>query len=375
MGESLVSLHKKRHAAEKAAAQAGAATETAPQTVSQAEPEKIDESKRWWMLNAAKGVAAITAYSAIPTVLQEGLAHARNLEGVEGKKQLEAVLDAAIEVMQRAAHSPEIVRALNGEGDRLISTVLSAMQSPIDRSLIAGTKYDASIERRRYSVQIVGRVTNGELKVSFRSLQRYSANLESAGYCNGFFLTPDLFVTTQHFFDENLNVAPTSFRDIRVISVPENMRARPEQIIRDDTSLSNAEIHGAFVSIEGIHRGDDTNDEESYPSVAFRVGRKFAERVFAGCPRYEIERNARSFMMVLPPGESVEIGNTKKARTAGMSGAPVWMYRNGDRVLAGIFRSCKAIKDPRTGRTIDVAFFHGIEDVREELAHKKRTGA
>jgi hypothetical protein len=67
-----------------------------------------------------------------------------------------------------------------------------------------------------------------------------------------------------------------------------------------------------------------------------------------------MEHGPNLFVMVLPPGES-------SAGVYGMSGSPVFMKGK----LAGILVAASSINVG--GRTVDVAYFHGIDGIRKAL--------
>jgi hypothetical protein len=78
-----------------------------------------------------------------------------------------------------------------------------------------------------------------------------------------------------------------------------------------------------------------------------------------------IDLIANSFMIALPPGESRGATPGEKP-AAGMSGSPVFVHRNGKRIFGGILFATVQIPDEENNRTVDVGFFHGIDEIRKE---------
>jgi hypothetical protein len=331
-----------------------------------------------------RGAAVAATFCAGSVLLPRGVWSAKNFskkidadprEAMHGEAltsaQREVLLDEAITSVRRAMNAPDVLEAFAGQGVGVVTRVLRPLQTHIDASYVKETKYDASEERKRYCVQVAfQRGLDGKKAITFRSSAAGSQPLAKAGYGNGFFWgRADRLVTAQHVLDEALSrPAVESLLDVAVVNVPPHLIADSAQIIRDDTSLTNAEIHGAFVSVEGIDPDATSIDGcKSYPGVAMRLRRRFVERAFSTLKPFERERLSSSFVFALPPGEAVGATDESKP-AAGMSGSPVFLYRNGSRVLAGILHSVLHARDPPTGDMTDIGFFHGVEEIRQQLS-------
>ncbi len=350
-------------------------TESEPVAVVPRTDEGVDHGRRHFL----RGMAATAAVAAMPTVLKSETAEAGVLDTEKALKQREAALDSAIGSLQWAVKSPDVRAALDGKGDYLLTRTMKPLQFPINPRLLEGTKYDMSETRKRYCVQMAYQsIGNGKNNVHLISEKSGTfKKMDEAGYGNGVYWgATDRFLTAQHVVDISQNKEDSSQgRDLAILNLRE-AKGRPEQVLQDDTSLSNEDIHGAFVSIEGIDP-DKTSGEggyKSYPGVAMRLGRGFVERVFVHSSKDHRDRMARSFMIALPPGEAQGATAVDKPAT-GMSGAPVFMNRGGRRVLAGIMHMVTSIPDPETKRNIDIGFFHGIEEVRDQMNLYMRSGA
>ncbi len=334
--------------------------------------EKIDEGRRWF-LRGAIASAAMAVMPALPDT-----AHAEKLDVQRSIEEREAIIANAIEKTRRAMNTPDVLAARKGEGRDLLMKVFRTLQFPITPEFIKGTKYDMSGVRKRHAVQIAYRWgRNQKLIVELISNKAEFKKETEAGYGNGiFFGTAHSFLTAKHVAEDSQNRPdPRAARDIAILHTGA-LRARPEQVVKDDPTLTNNDIDGAFVSVEGIDP-DTTGDFEgykSYPGVALKLSRGFIDKLYYTTPVAYRERLCKSFAIILPPGEGTG-ATAAQTPGSGMSGSPVWTLRNGERVLAGIMHMTTSERDPATGRTIDIAFFHGIEDVREEVASHIRSGA
>lgn len=328
------------------------------------------------------GAAAASALSSIPTFLQTELAQAGSLEGEAGVRLREKLLDDSIASIRMAANSPDVKAALEGKGDFLLSRVFRVLQFPVDREKIRGTKYDMSMMRRFCQQFIYEKVAGGKNTTRLIPASRpdvFRKEGSGAGRSNGFFWNvANRFMTGLHAIESSRNQALSDTKRDLALKSTGTFNAPEDQIVYDDPTLTNADIHGAYVCIEGID--PDSSSEQggfkSYPGVALRIGRGFAERVWnvPGATDAYKDRMAHSFMVALPAGEA-EPGAVDGTLANGMTGSAVWMNHNGKRVCAGILHGVFSMKDPETGRTMNVGVFHGVEEMRAEQDLYMRSGA
>lgn len=329
--------------------------------------------RRDFLYSVGATVLSAAGASAIPSVLPTDIAQAAGAEGA-------TPLDKTIDDIRRAVKSRDIDELMQGKGKRMVSRFLQAFRGPLDRDAVRGTKYDASEERKRHCMQIAywheGDKMSNRL-VPADSGEGKFMSPTAFGYGNGFYFgRRDKIITAQHVIDFMNNQQDSMLPlDIGVISVNKRAWCRPEQLVQDDTSLSDQDIHGEYVTVEGVDP-DGTSEHgcKSYPGVAMKLSREWVYRVFTGNTPEKNERLVRSFAIILPRGEST--GATPAERpTAGMSGSPVFMLRNGTKVLAGIFHGSHPTQtDPETGVAYDIGFFYGIEGVREiYVSHMRRS--
>ena len=258
----------------------------------------------------------------------------------------------------------DVRAAFEGRGTNIMGRVARAIDLGLVGSHLDGTSFDTKELHRRYPVQIVFEPKRvipalGKERRAFNS----GAN---GGYANGFYFE-DLqrVVTSKHalhmLHGEKAYLEPGG-RDIGVVQVGKDAAALSEQVIYDDPTLNNAHIEGAFVVTVGIDP-DDTDDRatghKTFPAIAKKMTPAMVAHQFGRESKEWQELGARCFVMVLPPGES-----DKDAM--GMSGSPVFIRRGDRYTLAGIFVATSTVTDV-DGITKDVAFFLGIDDIREEL--------
>ncbi len=331
----------------------------------------VDPGRRAFL----RGLGATAAFSAIPVALRYDIAHASNELTPEIIRHREALLDKLISIQGEVARSQDVRDALEGKGGNLTSRALRPLGIPIRADYLEGTKYDASQDRRRYCVQLAFRkAENGKHNYWLTAGKPGQAPLSTRAhgnpYANGvFFKGNDKFLTAQHIA-EALEMRPhgVSPRDLHLYENTLGMFAQPGQVIEDDPMLSDEHIHGAYVSVEGIDPDQSGNHEghKTYPSIALRMRRGLAEAMFKDTAPHLVDRVSNSFMIALPPGEA-RGATPKDVLAAGMSGSPVFVFKNGKRQFAGIIHSVTQVTDHENKRMIDVGFFHGIDQVREYL--------
>lgn len=336
-------------------------------------------SRRAFFERYAAPAAATVALSALPNILHADMAEAARLEGREGARERERVIENKVRAVREALNSPEVRAARMGQGDRIFSRVVRAIQFPVTPQFIKGTKFDMEVVRKKHCVQFAyewqGKNKPHLMHWISNKLQGFKKDTEAACGNGVYFGALNKFLTARH------NAAKATQRefsggkrDLHVMNRG-SVKCLPEQLVVDDPSLTNAHIDGAFVSIEGIDP-DATADSEgykSYPGVAVRLSREFVNSCFTTSPPDMKEWLARSFMVVVPAGEATGDGNKKPIK--GMSGSPVFTLHNGERTFAGIMFSVADYNDNVTNTSYDVAFFHGIEEVRAQVQEQNRTGA
>ncbi len=348
-----------------------------PETISQQAGPRATITRRAFFERYVAPAAAAGALAAVPTLMHAERAEAAALQGSEAWREREARIDRAVHTARNALNSPDVRAARMGQGENSFMRVLRAMQFPVSPQLIRGTKYDMETVQKKHCVQMTYE-WQGENKPYFvQWLSRKAGGFKTdkqAGYGNGiFFGAQNRFLTARHIASDALQrQVPGGKRDLNIMNLG-TLKCHPEQVIRDST-LTNAQIDGAFVSIEGIDP-DATADSEgykSYPGVAVRLTREFVDRVFTQSPPDMKELLSRSFMVAIPPGEGTGPSGNKPG--TGMSGSPVFTLHNGERALAGVMYALASYADPEMNTSYDFAFFHGIDEVREQVQEQKRSG-
>lgn len=274
-------------------------------------------------------------------------------------------LDDAIAAIQENLRDPEVLEALEGRGEDPLSVILGAIEIPILPDDLKYTKYDVSELLRRYPVQIEMSGNKG----TYRG--------------NGiFWQDPGIQLTAGHVIsgDQSIDTRYPEDVDVGAYRVDANFEARPEQVVKDDPSITNASIHGRFVAIVGFDP-DTTSDEhgyKTYPGIAVKVTPGLAHALHGHAPSL-MQKFQNSFLLILPPGEakspSERSGNTiwqsasakKQVRAQGMSGSPMFVYLNGQYSFGGIFWAVRSAKDRVRKRSLDIGYVHGIDDIRRAL--------
>jgi hypothetical protein len=215
----------------------------------------------------------------------------------------------------------------------------------------------------------------------------------SEDYGNCFYWnTPDTIITTEHLaerFPESRHSLRKDSWDISVASVgPHFVSHSPEQIIHDDASVSDADIHGSLVCIVG--RDPDTSGDmegaKIYPGIAVKMTPEFIRGALAEIPfanrrgmasheydtyiRRMRDRMYNSYMVMLPLGEA-RANSEGELPCQGMSASPVFGFIRGQYRPVGIFFSAMCLEDTQQKRDVDVAFFHPISAVRKLASDKK----
>jgi hypothetical protein len=183
--------------------------------------------------------------------------------------------------------------------------------------------------------------------------------------------------------------------DISVASVAPHFAARsPEQVIRDDPSVSDADIHGSLVCIVGRDPDPwgDMDGAKVYPGVAVKMTPQFIRGALAEIPQtnrrgmssHEYEhfiqkiqdRMDNSYLMMLPPGEARGYPRAdSELPCQGMSAAPVFGFIRGKYRFVGMFffRQCVS-KTPNADETSMSRFFIRSAQFAGWRRIKKATG-
>ena len=188
-----------------------------------------------------------------------------------------------------------------------------------------------------------------------------------SGYSNGFYLDrSDRLITNKHVLHEmtgrkkHLETGGLDIGTVQFTAAGYNVR--PEQVISDDPAVTDANIDGALVAVVGIdpdQTADPKTGHKTLPGIAKKMTPAMVEQAFGGINPAQgraewLEHGKNLFVIILPPGES-------HGSAIGMSGSPVFKGT----ALAGIFMGTGFWRDQN--RTVDIAFFHGIDSIRTAL--------
>jgi hypothetical protein len=250
----------------------------------------------------------------------------------------ERFVNEAIGITREALDQASVLEALEWQGEFPQSALFRALEIPILPAHLDDTTYDYADLRRRYPVQLgVTSVAADSHRhvVSPRVIPAIDKDRDASfrrdgylsdGYGNCFYWNaPDTIVTTEHLaerFPESWHSLRRDGFDISVASVAPHFAARsPEQVIRDDPSVSDADIHGSLVCIVGRIRirgatwmgqrctgGRCQDDAAVHPR---RAGRNSSDEqtghVIARIRTFHSkiqDRMDNSYLMILPPGEA-----------------------------------------------------------------------
>lgn len=340
----------------------------------QSEPV-IDEGRRHFM----RGAFAAGAIAAIPaSIFSAADAEAAPIAGDKGVEEREAIIEKAEALARQAMRTPDVLAAREGKGSDVLMRVLRALPAPIPQAFIRGTKYDIEDWQKRHCVQISYEWQSETgpylVRLNANKQQGFKTHAQ-AGYGNGiFFGSPNRFLTAEHVAaDAGKRPRAKSKRDLTILNTGK-LTARPEQVVVDDPSLMNIDID-RVVSIGGIDPDAtaDSNGYKRYTGIPMRLSRGFVEVVYAKADAQIREQLCNSFVMRVPVGEGTGV-TAKEKPGIGMSGSPVVIRHNGQEVLAGNLIMLSSETDPKTGEKYDLAFFHGIEEVRVQLQEQTRSG-
>ncbi len=346
----------------------------------QSQPALASEavSRRDFFRRYAAPAAASVALASMPAILNIDTAEAAPQSVPEGTAAREANVEGKVALTRRALNTPEVLEARSGKGPQIMARVFRALQFQITPQEVKGTKYDMEMMRKKYCTQMTYEWQGDNKPYLVRWIMNRTGTFKTdkqAGYGNGvFFGAQNRFLTARHV-ECDAQQHPRTFgkRDLSWLFTGE-FKATPERVLMDDSTLSNAHIDGAYVSVEGVDP-DATGDSDgykSYPGVAMRCTREFIDTVFPKMPKEYRELMSRSFLMSIPAGEGTG-AQPKDKPGGGMSGAPVFTIHNGNKVLAGTMFLISSEVDPENGKKYDFAFFHGIEEIREQIQEQLRS--
>ena len=212
----------------------------------------------------------------------------------------ERFVNEAIGITREALDQASVLDALEWQGEFPQSALFRALELPILPAHLDDTTYDYSDLRRRYPVQLgVTSVAADSHRhvVSPRVIPAIDKDRDASfrrdgylsdGYGNCFYWnSPDTIVTTEHLaerFPESWHSLRRDGFDISVASVAPHFAARsPQQVIRDDPSVSDADIHGSLVCIVGRDPDpwSDMDGAKVYPGVAVKMTPQFIRGALA----------------------------------------------------------------------------------------------
>jgi hypothetical protein len=230
----------------------------------------VDHVRRNFLLGVpafAIGTSALPRVALAQTVA-DGVSEAGHAISPAAFRQAkEAMVDETIDISRRALARDAVHEALAWQGEFPQSALFRAVEIPILPAHLDETKYDISELRRRYPVQI-GTAANGNRTHGARLVASLDKERDplftqdgylAEHYGNCFYWnTSDTIVTTEHLgqmFPDSAKSLRRDALDISVAIVAPHLASRsPEQIIRDDPSVSDADIHGRLVCVVGVER-------------------------------------------------------------------------------------------------------------------------
>jgi hypothetical protein len=319
----------------------------------------------------------------------------------------ERFVNEAIDITRTALGQASVLEALEWQGEFPQSALFRALEIPLLPAHLDDTKYDYADLRRRYPVQLgVTSVASGSHRhvVAPRIIPAIDKDRDASfrrdgylsdGYGNCFYWNSlNTIVTTEHLaerFPESWNSLRRDGFDISLANVAPHFASRsPEQVIHDDASVSDADIHGSLVCIVGRDPDpcSDMDGTKVYPGIAVKMTPQFIRGALSeipqsnrrGMPSHEYEhfiqkmqdRMDNAYMVMLPPGEARGYPRVdSELPCQGMSASPVFGFIRGQYRFVGMFFSAMCLEDAERRRSIDVAFFHPISAIRRLAANQK----
>ncbi|OGG79593.1 hypothetical protein A3A39_02070 [Candidatus Kaiserbacteria bacterium RIFCSPLOWO2_01_FULL_54_13] len=311
---------------------------------------------------AVAGVSSLLAVSPELRKLFEAVSSAEKLRAEERIRVNEEYVKTAVTLARERLKTPDLRRALRGQGENPLGRILQVVGTPIEH--VEGTSFDVAELHRRYPVQIAGPSNNFVFASAYDKFNR-GGSYHTVGHSNGFYWGDAKHIMANaHTLLGIKEPPPGRSVDMGLLRLPPRLHARSEeQIIRDDGTLTNADIHGALVAVVGIDPGEPTSDKvghKTFLGTAFRIEPGLV-RVGEGVTQTWFDHFRNSFAVVLPPDED--------DRSAwGMSGAVVFAHKD-KWEFGGAYWSSWPTRFRRGGgrKIMTLGFFHGIDDLRAEL--------
>jgi len=318
---------------------------------------------------------ALAKVSVIPGAATEKPAKAPEHDNVSDVAERQKSLDAHIAAIRRNLQDPDILQAREGAGREPLVTLLKALGGPISPRLLYGTSYDVSELHRKYPVQIKKTFGGDEYRLGNAVFWENAHDQLTAAHV----VYGDESETVQY---------PLPRIDADIVHVkPGDEAPDPEQqVVHDDPTLTDNDIDCRFVVVVGNDTDQliepnaaDGTGRKTYPGIAVRVTLGLAN-TFEG-----LDSMIGRFLFILPDGEARAdtdaLGNPvltphtkqKVAHAEGMSGAPMFVYRNGEYVFGGVFTTLEEI-DISKDSSVDVGFIQGIDEIRRVERMSKRLG-
>lgn len=318
----------------------------------------------------AAGIASFVSAGEVPSVKASEVPQHSVTELKRDKLRSPALerarlIAAEVEKVRKRLRSPLVKEALQGKGPDPVARVVDAIEIPVvDYKLrgvsIEGTSYDLRELHRRFPVQVkVGRPAE-QIIPSYTNNSGKSAYIKG-GYGNGFYWdNRNTLMTTRHVVNGGQDIEANTSIDVDLVTLPANLAAvSDEQVLRDDGTLTNGDIHGALVAIVGIDpdRSSDERGHKTFLGVAARATEAFYQRLNPELTTDWTTHLTNSFMVLLPPLETAE-------SSRGLSGSHVFVWK-GQWKFAGVFWSAVPVPISGQNRTVTIAQFHGIDDIRK----------
>ncbi len=286
----------------------------------------------------------------------------------------EALIDAEVERVREFILGAEGTRILeSGSDDELWQLI--TMMPPILRDHVRNTKYD--VPTPEWPSVTVSR-SKSALPVILGPEASKERHLEEYG--NAFYTERNTLVTNWHVLANRLPHMSEREADridgqyskygLDIVHVDMPAMRAPESIPNKTLSITETDssVHGSMVTISGIDpdRTAAADGTKLYPSMAIRMTPRLAELFISrpkGNPRGDFDRlqYAKSFMVLLPPGETESRDGRESLPVEGMSGSPVLKFGS----LAGIFYASVNGRMRHRGLSYNIGFFHGPDQIKK----------
>lgn len=320
------------------------------------------------------GLGALGASIALP---KEALTQATLGSSKEHIAKWEKYIeDWVLFAKQRLAKS-DVREAFEARGENAFSRVLQALETPLLAEHANYTKFNTNPIRNTYPVQVGKFSGSYNLRqfdvMSFlrKKWAGYFKSDEHAG--NGFFFGDRNTLIVPRHVNEIFHSKPFFTKDTKhtvdVMSwkVPDSLRAINDgTVLQDPEGLTNKDIHGSLVAVVGIDPGDRNASKLLEHKVYLGIAGKMSADLYRargdGGSLLEVWEKFMdtSFQIILPPGETRE-------DSTGMSGSPVFMWRNEAWTLCGIYYASLETEDSTRKKTVHSGVFHGIDQIRDSV--------